>query len=797
MLRELGELLVGRDSTAVIELIKNAYDADATVVTLDASELGQSAASLRVIDNGHGMSEERFRTAFLRIAGRSKEGTTRRSPRYHRRYTGQKGIGRLATHKLAAWLSVTSIPSGSGDLFNHGVNARIDWDAIEEQVDLNDIKQGLEVEGLPNRPSIDHGTTLELRRLRSTWSLKQLGLFVTELRSAQPPGALVESQWRGISPAAPPLIPEPRVRDASGSDPGFDVRLTGDLDVGDDLWADVANDFEWLVEIDATDDVVRYQITPLQSYAEAEEAAQTYRFTRTVPLENRPRFHARIYTMRGASTRRGPLAGFVRANSGVRVYLEGFRVLPYGEYGDDWLGIDRDYRTGPRFYSIDIDADASDQIELDKKEALVATGNTGYFGAVFLTEDMSGGLRSLVNREGFVPDLPYEVLVDLVQSGIRLSVRVRRAVFNIKRDREIGEREADAARRSQAMNRPFKSQDGSGDAQSRVAGDDVSARDPGEPSDSGLSENGSVQMRDALQPDVISSDLSVTLAEARKIAASVRLNPGADSEDQSVDRLSVAFDILDSELDRLRSIQPDLRILAGVGLQLGAFVHDINGMLGQARTVRELLEPLATDESLSREQRARVRRVSRGLADLTHTLARQSAYLADVLVADPRRRRSRVRIKERLEMVRRLVADQASRLAVDIDDQLPPDLKTPPMFPAEVGVLLTNLMTNALKNAGSPGRVLVSGELLGQRGAKVLMSNTGIAVNLEEAERWFLPFESTTVEVDEVLGQGLGLGLPITRAMVEDYRGSISFVRPREGFATTICVELPDPLEKR
>ena len=32
LFRELGELLVGRDSTALIELIKNAYDADATEV---------------------------------------------------------------------------------------------------------------------------------------------------------------------------------------------------------------------------------------------------------------------------------------------------------------------------------------------------------------------------------------------------------------------------------------------------------------------------------------------------------------------------------------------------------------------------------------------------------------------------------------------------------------------------------------------------------------------------------------------------------------------------------------------
>ncbi|MDU0295238.1 ATP-binding protein, partial [Saccharothrix longispora] len=77
MLRELGELLVGRDSTAVIELVKNSYDADATFVTLDATNLGTRDAVLRVVDNGSGMTYERFNSAFLRIASRDKEGGER------------------------------------------------------------------------------------------------------------------------------------------------------------------------------------------------------------------------------------------------------------------------------------------------------------------------------------------------------------------------------------------------------------------------------------------------------------------------------------------------------------------------------------------------------------------------------------------------------------------------------------------------------------------------------------------------------------------------------------------------
>ena len=94
LFRELGELLVGRDSTALIELIKNAYDADATEITvygerLDSPEEGR----ILIVDNGVGMNAEDFERGFLRVASRLKEEGERRSILFHRRYTGAKGIG--------------------------------------------------------------------------------------------------------------------------------------------------------------------------------------------------------------------------------------------------------------------------------------------------------------------------------------------------------------------------------------------------------------------------------------------------------------------------------------------------------------------------------------------------------------------------------------------------------------------------------------------------------------------------------------------------------------------------------
>src|SRR5439155_20872381 len=111
LFRELGELLVGRDSTALVELIKNSYDADATQIIVYGEALDDAKRGfITVSDNGNGMTEEEFTNGFLRIASRFKDEGPRLSKRYKRRFTGAKGIGRLAAHKLARLIRIHSVP---------------------------------------------------------------------------------------------------------------------------------------------------------------------------------------------------------------------------------------------------------------------------------------------------------------------------------------------------------------------------------------------------------------------------------------------------------------------------------------------------------------------------------------------------------------------------------------------------------------------------------------------------------------------------------------------------------------
>ena len=94
--------------------------------------------------------------------------------------------------------------------------------------------------------------------------------------------------------------------------------------------------------------------------------------------EEAVQFTARIFEKEGDA--------WPRAFAGVRVYLEGFRIPPYGDSNDDWLDLDTDYRSRGKGEQGRLRRFSNWQPpEGDEGEGLVIKGNRHYFGAVFLT----------------------------------------------------------------------------------------------------------------------------------------------------------------------------------------------------------------------------------------------------------------------------------------------------------------------------------------------------------------------------------------------------------------------------
>jgi DNA topoisomerase VI subunit B len=105
LIQRLGYELVGRAETAVSELIKNSYDADATVVDADFIDSYQSGGTLIISDNGTGMTENQLINGFMRISSTDKIHNPT-SEIFKRTKAGRKGIGRFATQRLGEQLTI-------------------------------------------------------------------------------------------------------------------------------------------------------------------------------------------------------------------------------------------------------------------------------------------------------------------------------------------------------------------------------------------------------------------------------------------------------------------------------------------------------------------------------------------------------------------------------------------------------------------------------------------------------------------------------------------------------------------
>ena len=764
LFRELGELLVGRDSTALVELIKNSYDADATEVVVWAEHLDDAAQGrILVKDNGLGMTRVQFEQGFLRIASRSKEGGLRRSPRLGRRYTGEKGIGRLAAHKLACKLTVDSVANApkSGRPIER-VQAVIDWDLIENQAEtLDDLPAGaVEVRSEPvtarKGRKLTVGTTITLTGLRRKWTERERMHFVSEAQSTRPPQFLLAPLARTVLDKKL-LFGAPQVYSGTSAaksvQADWALRLDGDFDVGDEYWQTLAEQSSWILEIDASRaDVVYYGIAPTvrTSASNPDAVAQTFRH-RPDNATPHPCFHARILIRVGAAQRKSH-AQWVRRQYGIRVFMEGFRVLPYGEPGDDWLELDREYANRSRGISdlanqlFDDTMDAGTSGDKDRDAGLNTFPNRQVYGAVFLTHEGAGSLKMLVNREGFVPDASLTSLRDLVKLGISLATRTHAAAEQPQREKRREQRAAN-----------------------RVAAETAGSTPP---------------------LAVIERTIQTTRQQVRE--AHAQLGAKATKVRESLIEVESQLEAASAHTKAMRDEQSMIRVLASVGTQMAGFVHELNGLLGLVQSIARMVERLRQAWRDADPPKARkLAQVAASLADLQRALERQGAYLTEIATPDARRRRSRQRLADCFDKACELIAHEAEQRDIKISNKIPVALKSAPMFRAEAIAVFSNLLTNAIKAAGSGGRILASGSQAVDGGATVRIQNTGVAVTPEPGERWFRPFESTTAMASATLGQGMGLGLPITRSLLEERGATIAFIKPTGKYATAIQIRFP------
>ena len=120
----VGKELIHSDSIAIIELIKNSKDADATKSTIQfINEQKSQDSSLIISDNGKGMSLNDLKNKWLNVAYSEKKENM-----LNKLYAGNKGVGRFSCDRLGKNLTLyTKAQEGNY------IKLSINWEDFENK----------------------------------------------------------------------------------------------------------------------------------------------------------------------------------------------------------------------------------------------------------------------------------------------------------------------------------------------------------------------------------------------------------------------------------------------------------------------------------------------------------------------------------------------------------------------------------------------------------------------------------------------------------------------------------------
>jgi signal transduction histidine kinase len=140
-----------------------------------------------------------------------------------------------------------------------------------------------------------------------------------------------------------------------------------------------------------------------------------------------------------------------------------------------------------------------------------------------------------------------------------------------------------------------------------------------------------------------------------------------------------------------------------------------------------------------------------------------------------------------LETVRPLAEKQGVTLELDAAASLPIVV----VDPVRIRQVLYNLLSNAIKFTRAGGRVLVRARKAGEE-IEIVVEDTGVGIRPEDMPRLFREFEQIEPErfAGEAKPEGTGLGLAVSKRLVELHRGSIA-IESRVNEGTTVSVRIP------
>ncbi len=715
IINRLGKELVGKHETAVSELVKNAFDADATEVNLVFENAWNAGGTLTIEDNGTGMTKDQLINGFMRLSSSDKIHNPI-SDKYKRTRAGRKGIGRFATQRLGSKLTIITHTVKS----ESSIKISINWNDFETDKDLLSVSNNIEV--IPKAKQ--EGTTLIIENLRDGWS-----------------DAMIRRVFRYTSELLQPFPLSKKNKDEAESsiDPGFKsyyFRQEGQ---------------ELIPIINEEEAIFKHALAEIEGYVLDDGQgcwalkSDKLNFPQEVFLigndeKNRENTEAKFNLIKGLHfkvhyfiyepTLFAPgTFTFIRDLSyetgGIRLYRNGFRVLPYGEQGDDWLGLDKSN---------------------NRSIVLGPHMNRSFFGFVEL-EDKEGNFEETSSREGVIESEYLNELVNFVYRAI-LS-----AVMKVS---ELRGRKATASQKNFTRNDddPTEKADKAVEELEEFFSQDETEQESSEKSDSGKSKE-----------------------KAKKVFEEFK--QAREEEKKKTQALIDENNML--------------RILAGLGLVIGEFIHEVHRFLPGFDAEISFLKNAAKDIKGVYE---RVELLGTNIKSFTS----YTSYFDKAISRNVIRELQPIELRDVVKDFASVIGNNLKRANITLEKPVFDgyDLFTTPMHPSEWASILFNLYTNSKK---AIVRKKVDGKILihcgkDEKNVFLEFSDNGDGIPKENEDLIFNAFFTTTSAANHSGNDaeslvGTGLGLKIVKDIVEFYGGDVFVTSSPESFNTTIRIEIP------
>lgn len=378
LIRLLGEQLISDESTAILELVKNAYDADAhtVVIRFAASE---ATTVLEIHDDGDGMDLQTLMRGWLEPATHRKRGGQWKQRTALGRFPlGEKGVGRFAADKLGAHLELITKPRAGSE----EVVLQIRWSLFESDAYLDEIENHWEVRAPQIFLNGMHGTLIRITDLRFVWDRRFIQRIRDSLTRLISPNSTTDGFALLLECSDLPDLAGPVTNQLLDQAP---YQLQGRVDATGRLHIDNPSP--------GTSRTVDLRTKMREAFLGADGKL---RLPRCGPFSLA--LHAwDLDAINEPATKinRG-MRQTLKQWSGVSIYRDGFRVLPYGERGDDWLELNQRRVNNPT----------------------LRLSNNQIIGIVEITQRDNPDLRDRTSREGMIDnpereDFRYLVLAAL------------------------------------------------------------------------------------------------------------------------------------------------------------------------------------------------------------------------------------------------------------------------------------------------------------------------------------------------------------------------------------------------